>query len=134
MNFFDTNIFVYAVSVAPEDSRKRDRALVLLEEMEPCLSLQVVQEFINTCLRKKRIGQGTDAVLTSVRQMLQFPFLTPSSETVLNAFQIQRRYGISYWDATIVAAAQELGCHTLYSEDLNHGQSYDEVRVINPFL
>ena len=33
-----------------------------------------------------------------------------------------------------LAAAVELGCTTLYSEDLNHGQSYDGVRVVNPFL
>jgi predicted nucleic acid-binding protein len=38
------------------------------------------------------------------------------------------------WDATIIAAAVELGCSTLYSEDLNHGQSYDGVKVVNPFL
>ncbi len=46
---------------------------------------------------------------------------------------IRRRFQLSHWDSTILAAAQELGCHTLYSEDLNHGQSYDGLRVINPF-
>jgi predicted nucleic acid-binding protein len=40
---------------------------------------------------------------------------------------------ISYWDAAIVAAAKKLGCHTLYSEDLNDGQDYDGVTVVNPF-
>jgi predicted nucleic acid-binding protein len=39
-----------------------------------------------------------------------------------------------YYYAAIIAAAQELGCQTLYSEDLNHGQTYDTVQVINPFL
>jgi predicted nucleic acid-binding protein len=40
---------------------------------------------------------------------------------------------ISQWDASIIAAALELGCHTLYSEDLNSGQDYSGIRVINPF-
>ncbi len=48
--------------------------------------------------------------------------------------QIRRKFQVSHWDATIIAAALELGCNTLYSEDLNHGQSYDGVGVVNPFL
>ena len=48
--------------------------------------------------------------------------------------QFQLRYQIRYYDAAILAAAQELGCQTLYSEDLSHGQTYDTVQVINPFL
>jgi predicted nucleic acid-binding protein len=47
---------------------------------------------------------------------------------------LRRRFQLSQWDATIIAAALELGCHTVYSEDLNHGQDYGGVTVINPFL
>ena len=36
-------------------------------------------------------------------------------------------------DAAIIAAARELGCQTVYSEDLNDGQTYDGVTVVNPF-
>ncbi|MGH9483108.1 MAG: hypothetical protein ACRD1L_13550 [Terriglobales bacterium] len=43
------------------------------------------------------------------------------------------RYAVSYWDAAILAAAEALGAHTVYSEDLNHGQRYGQVRVLNPF-
>jgi len=50
------------------------------------------------------------------------------------ALQIKNRYKLSYWDSAIIAAAVELGCQTVYSEDLNHGQSYAGVRVINPFV
>jgi predicted nucleic acid-binding protein len=48
--------------------------------------------------------------------------------------QIKERYKLSYWDSAILAAGLELGCHTLYSENLNHGQKYAGVRVINPFV
>jgi predicted nucleic acid-binding protein len=47
---------------------------------------------------------------------------------------LRRRHQLSHWDATFIAAAQELGCHTLYTEDLSHGQEYAGVRIINPFL
>jgi predicted nucleic acid-binding protein len=55
-------------------------------------------------------------------------------ELVVEANALRRRYQISQWDATILAAARALGCHTLYSEDFNHGQDYEGVRVVNPFV
>ena len=50
------------------------------------------------------------------------------------AIEISWRYRISYWDGAILAAAERLGAEVLYTEDLNHGQAYGTVRVINPFL
>ena len=47
---------------------------------------------------------------------------------------IQPRFQVSYWDAAIIAAAGELGCQAIYTEDLNHGQDYDGVKAVNPFL
>jgi predicted nucleic acid-binding protein len=52
---------------------------------------------------------------------------------VKEAIRLAGRYQISYFDAQIVAAAQALSCRTLYSEDLNDGQAYDGVLVVNPF-
>lgn len=132
--FFDTNIFVYSVSAAPEDAAKRGTALDLIAESDIHLSLQVVQEFINVCLRKKRIGHNPDALQRSVRRMFAFTCQFPTADSVLRALDIQKSHAISFWDASIVAAARELHCHTLYTEDLTHGQEYDGVKVINPFL
>jgi predicted nucleic acid-binding protein len=132
--FFDTNIFVYSVSKAPSDQRKREIAIALLSESAVLLSLQVVQEFIHTCLRKKHIGRDSGALARSALRMLEFPCLQPSPSVIFAALEIHNLHGISYWDAAIIAAAQELGCDTLYTEDLNHGQTYGPVRVVNPFL
>jgi predicted nucleic acid-binding protein len=41
---------------------------------------------------------------------------------------------ISNWDAAILAAAKELDPSTVFSEDFSHGQTYDGVTVLNPFL
>ncbi|MCY3956818.1 MAG: hypothetical protein OXG65_00810 [Chloroflexi bacterium] len=49
------------------------------------------------------------------------------------AVAISQRFGISYWDGAILAAARALGCDAVYSEDLSSEQDYDGVRVINPF-
>ena len=132
--FFDTNIFVYAVSEAPEDAAKRRLALTLIEDCEIHLSIQVVQEFLHTCLRKSRIGLNSSALVQSARWLLTFDFQIPDAASVMKTLEIQKTFGISYWDAAIVVAAAELGCDTLYTEDLNHGQTYNDVRVVNPFL
>lgn len=131
--FFDTNVFVYAVSQAPEDQDKRRIASGLIAEGEFSLSVQVIQEFIHTCLRKGRLGQTQDAIRATAEFLFNFPCAGPSQELILHALSLQARFQISYWDAAILAAALELGCQQLYTEDLNHGQDYDGVRVINPF-
>jgi predicted nucleic acid-binding protein len=50
------------------------------------------------------------------------------------AIEKSERFEISYWDAAILAAAEALGAETVYSEDLNAGQRYGRVRVVNPFV
>ena len=60
--------------------------------------------------------------------------VTPTPNLVFRALDLTSRYQTRYYDAAaIIAAAQELGCQTLYSEDLNHRQTYDTVQIINPF-
>ncbi len=78
MVFFDTNIFVYAVSAAEEDQDKRRIARVLLADEEFALSLQVVQEFINTCSNKVRLGQSREAIAKTVEFLLAYPCLGSS--------------------------------------------------------
>ena len=67
-------------------------------------------------------------------------FLASRMEVVVVTLDLIRRaidlaslHRINYWDALLVAAAESAGCTELYSEDLNAGQSYSGVRVVNPF-
>ena len=64
---------------------------------------------------------------------MEFPVAALTVETFVRALGLSARFGLSLWDATIIAAAQGLNCARLYSEDFNHGQDYSGVRVINPF-
>ena len=134
MVFFDTNIFIYVVSSSPEDAARRQVAQGLLFEHRFGLSVQVLQEFMDATLRKKHLQLTPEEVSEMVSLLIAYPVAETTIALARAAFEIKVRHGISYWDAAIVAAALELGCHTLYSEDLNHGQDYDGVRVINPFL
>jgi predicted nucleic acid-binding protein len=41
--------------------------------------------------------------------------------THAGALALARDHNLSFYDALIVAAAQEAGCDTLYTEDMQHG-------------
>ena len=133
MNFLDTNILLYAGSNAPEDARKKQIASAIIGSVDFAISTQVVQEFIANALGKKSLGfteSGIEATLESLRSITVLPV---TYGLVLQAWRLHQRHSVSQWDATILAAALELGCHTLYSEDFNHGQNYDGVQAVNPF-
>ncbi len=134
MVFFDTNIFIYIVSAAPADRAKREIAQRLLLEFEFGLSVQILQEFMDVTLRKTQLGVTHAEISDMVRHMIGYPLVETSVALAQRAFEIKTRFGIRYWDAAMVAAALELGCHTIYSEDLSHGQDYGGITVLNPFL
>ncbi len=69
-----------------------------------------------------------------LRLLKSRPLVEETTAIFDRAVALAERYGIRYYDAAIVAAAQELGARTLYSEDLSHGQDYGGVKVVNPFL
>jgi predicted nucleic acid-binding protein len=133
-SFVDTNILVYAhrISVGP----KHDRAKQLLAELwaaeSGVISTQVLQEFCFTVRRLAR-NYPTNELVETIRQFSQWTVVTNSSDSVLNALSLESRYEISFWDALIINAAQVSEAAVLYTEDLNHGQLFGSVRVINPF-
>lgn len=130
--FLDTNVFVYAA--AGRDTAKRERALELIETRDFGLSAQVLQEFYVTVVRKVEVPLTPAEALEWIEQFEAFPCLPIDSGLVKVAAEISLRYRVSYWDAAILAAADSLGASVLYSEDLNHGQRYGQVQVLNPFL
>lgn len=133
--FVDTNILVYAhdVSAGP----KHDRAVELLEGLwksrSGCLSAQVLQEFYVTITRKVAHPLDSDAAARIVADLSVWRVHAPEATDVLDAIEIQRRYSVSFWDAMILQSAARLGCETVWSEDLNPGQTYGGVRVADPF-
>ena len=131
--FLDANILLYAHSAASADRSKRQRARELILETRFGLSGQVLQEFIANALKKKELGIGEDNLDAVLELAALVPVVPVSHPLILRATVLRRRFRISPWDASILAAALELRCSTLYSEDLSHGQVYEGVKVINPF-
>lgn len=129
----DTNVVAYAASQVPEDSEKRARALDLIDTAPLGLSAQVLQEFYVTATRKMRPSLSHDDALEWVEALVNFPCVPVDSSIVLRGIDIAARYQLSYWDGCIIAAAERLEAPVLYTEDLNDGQQYGAVTVVNPF-
>ena len=131
--FLDTNVLVYAVAAGVRDAPKRRRALELIEKENFGLSAQVLQEFYVTVVRKIATPLKPERALEWIEQLEVFPCAAIDSSLVKISVELSERYGVSYWDAAIIAAADALGARTVYSEDLNDTQLYGDVRVRNPF-
>ena len=129
--FLDTNVLVYAYSGT--DPAKSPLAQALCAANGAWLSTQVMIEFVNVSHRKFK--KSWPVIQQEVQKFPQDFLIHPTTPaTILRGIQVAQRYGFSWFDALIVAAALECGCDTLYSEDLQHGQLIDStLRVVNPF-
>jgi predicted nucleic acid-binding protein len=131
--FVDTNVLVYAASNAVADQPRRDLALELLDRSDLALSAQVLAEFYSVATSKTKLNMTHDDAVVLLQSLARIPVCPITRELVMEAVELRQRYQISYWDAAIIAAAKQMGCGTVYSEDLNAGQDYGGVTVVNPF-
>lgn len=134
MRFVDTNVLIYAVSTAPDEAAKTRRALGVLDQRDLALSVQVLQEFYVQATRPSRPGALSHLEAASFATSLQrYPVQEITLDLMWSALSICQRFGLSYWDSAILAAARATGCDAVYSEDLSTEQEYDGLRVVNPF-
>ncbi len=132
--FVDTNIFLYSIDDSAAAAEKREVAREILQTELWGWSVQVAAEFfVNATSPKRSFRLATDLANSLVETWLCFPTADINTSIVRNALAPHRRYQTSYWDSAILATAKQLGCHTVYSEDLNDQQNYDGVTVVNPF-
>ncbi len=135
MRFVDTNILLYSLDLEPANVTKSAIATQILTSPDLALSVQVLQEFYVQATHARRPDAlPRDIAARLIQKWLRFRIQHTTVAILQSALAIQDRYRISYWDAAILAAAKASRCHQLLSEDLNHGQDYDGVTVINPFL
>ena len=134
MRFVDTNVLLYALRISPGDERKREIARDLLKRGDLMLSIQVLQEFYAQATRLSAPGALThEQAASAIESLTRFPIQDMTLDVVRSALAIRGRFGLSYWDSAILAAARATGCEIVYSEDMSHEQDYDGVRVVNPF-
>jgi predicted nucleic acid-binding protein len=132
--FFDTNVLVYTDDASAPAKQKR--ALDILDEHTRSgtgvVSLQVLQEYFVTSTKKSGLDAAT--ARSKVELFAEFDVAEPGVTDILAAIDLHRLYSLSFWDALVVRMAKQTGCRVLLSEDMQHGQVIDGVRIVNPFL
>jgi predicted nucleic acid-binding protein len=135
VSFVDTNVVFYAAArgLSSQDRPKRPLARVLLSEGQFAVSGQVLAEFYNNITRKGPAPFSHDEAVDYINLLRVRPCVAVDADVVVHGASLAQRYELSYWDGAIIAAAHIAGATTLYSEDLNDGQLYGDVVVVNPF-
>jgi predicted nucleic acid-binding protein len=135
--FLDTNIFVYTFDTKAPAKAKRAARLIrqAADTGEGVVSYQVVQEFFNVAFRRfsrpMNVAEAEQYLVTVFRPLLA----VHSSPTLyVEALRVSGKYRLSWYDSLIVAAALQAQCGRLYSEDLQHGQELEGLRIENPFV
>ena len=133
--FVDTNVLVYARDASEPEKRPLARAWIdhLWETRQGRLSVQVLHELYVTVTRKLQPGLTPAQARAEVDDLLAWRPEPVGPQAVRDAWAMEDRFGLSYWDALIVASARSAGCRVLLTEDLQHGQELDGLRVVDPF-
>lgn len=133
--FVDSNVLVYSRDASEPLKQKRAMAWMahLWKTRTGRLSFQVLQEFYVTVTHKLKPGLNSESARRDVLSLLPWHPVPLDAGVVEGAWLIEDRYGMSWWDALIVSAAQATDCRYLLTEDLQEDQVLGNMQVLNPF-
>ncbi len=133
--FVDTNVLVYRRDAS--EPHKQEQAMAWMAHLWSTktgkLSYQVLQEFYITVTAKLQPGLNPEDARKDIRSLLIWHPIVVNDRVLENAWIIQDRFQISWWDALVVSAAQLADCRYLLTENLQENQEFGSLRVANPF-
>lgn len=132
--FLDANVIVYAHDLS--EPVKRLKAMGILKDcwsshIPPSVSIQVLQEVHVTLVKK---GLSLQIASETTSEFLVWNVIENRIGIFSEALILQQQFQLSFWDASILAAAIQSGARELWSEDFQHGREYGDIVVKNPFL
>jgi predicted nucleic acid-binding protein len=135
-DFLDTNILVYAYdSHFPKKQQIAQNILLEVVRTEHgVISTQVLSEFFTVITKKVETPLSVSNARDIIHNLGALTVQEIDFPIVKRAIATLEQYQISYWDAQIIAAAERARCSRIFSEDLNAGQKYHEIEVVNPFV
>lgn len=131
--FFDTNVLVYAFDRGAGQRHAAADAVLAQHLIARTLviSTQVLQEAYSVLTRKK--GVRPEVVMAGLSALAHETVVPANADFILRSMAVSQRHQLSIWDALIVQAALDAGCHTLLTEDLQAGRRFGTLEVVNPF-
>lgn len=135
-SFFDTNVLVYLFDEAEPEKKTRAQEVFGWEAGagRAVLSTQVLQEFYVNVTRKLTPPLTSEVAEERVRDFSKISLVRIETAMILSAITRSREYMLSFWDALIIESALRGGADRLLTEDLQHGQVVEGLRIENPFL
>ena len=132
--FFDTSVLVYCTDTTAPKKQARARELVarMTAAGEAVVSTQVLIELFHTVVRQQKMPPATAQALTLAYSA--WPLINSDAALVHAAIRKSIAHRLSIWDAMVIEAALRADAQTLYTEDLSHGQRFDKLAVVNPFM
>ncbi len=133
--FVDTNVLVYFRDNSETEKQHKAAAWLsyLWQERLGRLSTQVLNEYYVTVTQKLSPGLSREEARADIRNLMVWEPVPIDEKIIENAWFLQDRFRFSWWDSLIVAAARRADCEYLLSEDLQHGQKLDGLKIIDPF-
>lgn len=131
--FLDTNVLVYLFDNDSPDKQARAQELLDEEKDRAVLSAQILGEFYVTVTRKLKLPLSPFEAAETVESFSTFEVEPLTAELVRAAMRRSRTSLLSYWDSLMVETARNAGAKILFTEDLQHGQEIDGLRIVNPF-
>lgn len=133
--FIDTHVLVYATDDHDIDKRDKARRWLSACWQRRCgrLSTQVLNEYYTVIRRKFPTPVAAGDARAEIRRLQAWQPWQIDHHTMEAAWAVEARHGYHYWDALMIASAQQQGCTVLLTEDLQHDQRIDALRIVNPF-
>jgi predicted nucleic acid-binding protein len=97
------------------------------------MSPQVLNEAYWVASRKPDFAQSRVDLRPYLTAMAIWATAPLDAAVTAEAWGLQDRYRLGFWDSLLLASANRAGCSHFLSEDLNDGQLYGAVQVVNPF-
>lgn len=132
--FIDTNILVYTLDQKNIEKRDMARKIVkkVVESHQPVISTQVIKEFYVVASTKLRAD--SIVVKNIIHNFHNMEIVNNDLDLIEQAIDISILSQLSFWDSLIIAAAEKANCEYVLSEDLNSGQNYRGIKLLNPFI
>ena len=132
--FIDTNILVYTLDQKNIVKRDMARKIVkkVVESHQPVISTQVIKEFY--VVASTKLKADPIVVKNIIHNFHNMEIVNNDLDLIEQAIDISILSQLSFWDSLIIAAAEKANCEYVLSEDLNSGQNYRGIKLLNPFI
>lgn len=130
---FDTNIFIYSFDrTDPGKHVKAKRLISAMLDRATAVPMQVISETLNAAHKKRHlIAPDARIACEALADLVHIEPATPDDAVAASRLAEDRK--LQFFDAQLIKTQARLGVTVLLTEDLQSGQRFGTLQVLNPF-